>query len=299
MRATRILLFCLLGAVLVGSAVLIITSYSGRGATNTFRLVPTRSASSTDLGTDAAALVRRFGQLGYRDTQASVSGQTVVLIVYGNPAQTRRALDQLSAPAVLLARPVTCTAPPLTAASPVTAPSAALSCAPSFVLSKEALKVDTKTGKATAKIEQDPVFVAVRSTEPGDDLPSDPVLLPTGPRSGFVGERLVLGPAGVTNSDISSVQATQTGSGWALDVTLTSDGSKSFDDLAYAQFHAYVAIDIDGTVVSNLLVEPTESSFGSFNGTFRFGSGYTRSEAIDLANDLAAPLAVPLRIAPS
>lgn len=299
MRATRILLFCLLGAVLIGSGVLIYVSNSGRGATNVFRLVPTTAASPNDLGTDAAALVRRFGQLGYRNTQASVSGQTVVLIVYGNKLQAKRALDRSIVAGVLQVRPVQCEAPEVGVGSQSTPAVSGgdLSCGPPYVLSEKALKVDTKTGKPTTSVGPDPDLSDLASTPPGEDSGSRSVLLPTGPTSGFAGERLVLGPSEVTNSDSSSVEASAGSSGWKLDVVLTSDGSKSWDDLAYSQFHAYVGFDVDGTVVSTLLVEPTESSFQSFNGTFDFGSGYTRSEAINLANDLAAPLAVPLRIA--
>ncbi len=65
------------------------------------------------------------------------------------------------------------------------------------------------------------------------------------------------------------------------------------------QFHAYVAVCVDGTVLSASIVEPTSTSFRSLGGVLSLRAGFTRSEALDLADDLASPLPVPLVVASS
>ncbi|MFZ0665895.1 MAG: hypothetical protein WAM97_09070 [Acidimicrobiales bacterium] len=297
MKGTRLLLFCILAATIIGSGVLVITSYTGRGAKNTYDLVATRSATPEQIDTDAAAMVNRINQLGYRDTQATVNGQIIALTVYGNPTQARRAVVGSLDAGRLLVRPVICQAPLYVLEKQPVATHQALECGSQYVLSAKALDVDTATGKARGTITPDPVLATVSTTASEADNEDARVLLPTGDVSGYSGTRLVCGPSRLDDADISSVDAVKDGSGWGLQVSLTSTGSKDFDEVAYAQFHALVANDLDGTVISAPITEPTQSSFQSFNGQFEISAGYTRTQAVQLANDITSPLAVPLQIA--
>ena len=87
------------------------------------------------------------------------------------------------------------------------------------------------------------------------------------------------------------------GSHWSVDLTLTTAGGKNFDSLAKNQFHAYIAIYVDGTVISDPLVVPTQSSYSAFGSKVPIYAGLTMNQALDLADDLASPLAVPLELA--
>jgi hypothetical protein len=294
-KGTRRLLTCLLAATIIGSAVLVVTSYTGRGVTNTFKLMPTHNATPAEIDSDAAAMVRRINELGFRDTQATVDGQTIALRVYGNPAQARHTVAESLDAGQLFVRPVVCEAPLYVLEKQPAHLHQALDCGSQYVISAKTLDVDTVTGKPGGTITADPALATVATTTAAD--PDGPrVMLSTGDSSGYAGSRLVCGRSVLDDSDLSSVEAVQKGPRWDLQVTLDSVGSKNFDVLAYAQFHALLAFELDSTVISAPITEPTESSFVSFNGQFEIATGYTRTQAIRLANDIASPMPVPLRM---
>jgi hypothetical protein len=300
-RLTRAVLFSLLAAVILGSIALIITSYVERGPAHTFHLVPERPATNSELETDAAAMVRRLQGIGFRNTQASVTGRFITLTIYGNGSQIRSALDRDLAAASFVLRPVECATLPFSGLeSQLTSrPHQPLVCAKPYVLSAKALDLNTHTGAPTRTVGPDPNLAVLSSNTPGTDYPSRTVLLDTAATSGWGDDRLVCGPSEIANAQIASVAAVTIGTHWGLDITFGTTGADSLDALGQRQFHAYIAVDIDGSVVSTQIVQPKNGSFVSFGGQLQVDGYWTRTEASTLANNMTSPLSVPVKVASS
>ncbi len=291
------MLFSLLAATIVAVVALFITSNVRRGPAHTFHLVPTTSATRSQLTSDAAALVRRLQSLGYAYTAAQVVGDGISLTLYGPGAQVDHALGGTIAQARFEMRTVECSAPPYsTAAESGLAARQASGCGVRYLLTASALRVDTHTGRPKNDPGPDPSLAASPDTPAASDVQSAPALYPADPASGFAGDRLFLGPANLENGAISSAAASRVGSGWVVQITLTSAGEKDLDAVAEQQFHAYLAVCVDGSVQSASIVEPSSTSFSSLGGEIKLRAGFTRSEALDLADDLTSPLSVPLEV---
>jgi hypothetical protein len=294
------MLFSLLAATILAVVALFITSNVRRGPAHTFHLVPTASATRSQLTTDAAALVRRLQSLGYAYTTSQVVGDGISLTLYGPGARVDEALDGAIAQARFEVRPVECAAPPYSTAADSPVPSQQPSaCGVRYLLTASALQVDTHTGKPKSHPGPDPSLAAAPDTPAASDVQSAPALYPANPGSGLAGERLFLGPAQLENGAIASAGASKVGSAWVVQITLTSAGAKDLDAAARQQFHAYLAVCVDGSVLSASIVEPSSSTFDSPGGDIRLIAGFTRSEALDLADDLTSPLSVPLEVAGS
>ena len=302
MRAIKIMLFSVLGATIAAIVALIITSNVERGPAHTFRLVPSVNATSSQLSSDAAALVRRLQSLGYSDAQSQVVGESISLTLYGSETEVKDALRGAIAPARFEVRPVECAAPPYSAVahqklSLQPASTVANRCSARYLMSAAALQIDPHTGMSKSPlIVPDPSLAGMPTTPAASDGQSEPALFPAGPSSGFAGERLFLGPAQVGNDGIASAGATRGGSNWNVNIALTTAGGLDLDALAKKQFHAYIAICVDGTVISAPLVQPTSTSFGSVGGTLKLSAAFTKNEALELADNLASPLSVPLKV---
>ena len=63
---------------------------------------------------------------------------------------------------------------------------------------------------------------------------------------------------------------------WLVNLSLNARGSIKWDTLAARQFHAYVAADFDGSVLSTPLTEPSQTSFSSFDGKVELSGGFDR-----------------------
>jgi hypothetical protein len=302
MRATRTVLLLTLAATIAATIGLAVESNVTRGPALSFVLVPEQPATGAQLDIDGAALVRRLQSLGFQDTSAGVKGDSIELTMYGSAPQLRNALQGALAPASLQVRPVECAAPLFTPAAPSGISTASSSepmsytCGSRYVLGANALRVDTNTGNPTRRIAADPTFAPDTSTSEAQNRASATILLPTASASGFGGERLVAGPAEVVNADVISVKAIHQAPEWNLDVDLTASGTTRYNSLAKGQFHAYIAIAIDGTVISAPIIEPLSTSFASLGSTLDISADLTKSQAIDLADDLTSPLAVPLQL---
>jgi hypothetical protein len=296
-RTTRVVLFGLLGATVAAVVALIITSEVGKGPAHTFELVPQASATDAELRSDAGTMVTRLENLGYT-TQAQVENGSIQVTMYGSEQQLRSGVVSSLMQGRLFVRPVECSAPLYDPNANRSAP-VALKCEKQYAMTASALKVNTDTGRTTT-IPPQPNLAAVPSSVPSAEPEGDTVIVPAGPNSGFAGKRLVLGPASLSNSAISSAQASvASGAKWSVDVTLTSDSSDAYDVLTEDQFHALVAYEVDGTVVSAPVIEPTLKSYGDLGATFEIQAAFTKSEAVALANSLTSPLAVPLRLSGS
>jgi hypothetical protein len=296
MRATRYVLFGIAAATVLGSIALIVFSDVSRGPTQTYELVATKPASQVDLKTDAAAIVRRLAGVGYSTAQAQVSGTSIQVVLYGSRSSTRAALIGAIAQDRIFVRPVECAAPEIKARAPYAGVSDPLSCAREYALTASTLKVDTKTGKPTVRVGTDPDLAEVSSTALETESGSRPALLRAGEYSGFAGERLLVGPSAFDNSGIASASDQRDGSAWTVDLTLMTKPSEAYDALLGRQFHAYVAVELDATVIETQLVQPTNTTYTTSGGTLEISASFTESEAFTLADNVTSPLAVPLSL---
>jgi hypothetical protein len=190
-------------------------------------------------------------------------------------------------------RPVLCYAPPLSTHSEPVA-QAPLTCGAAYALTAARINVEpgnanVPAGYANAYVSNalsppDPAFTDSPSTPPSADRPSSSVLLP-GNRS-LGPNRYVLGPAALVGADVRSATVVHRNEQWIITVDLTGTGSPALDTLAHQQFHAFIAFDLDGAVVSAPLVQPTQSSFTSFGGTLDVSGPFTHAGATALARQI-------------
>jgi hypothetical protein len=84
-------------------------------------------------------------------------------------------------------------------------------------------------------------------------------------------QKYLLGPSEMRLSaaDVGSVVDQKNRNEWTVTIHLTSIGAAAWDRVAYQNFHQLVAIDMDGKVLSTPLVQPTRSSYTSFNGVLQ------------------------------
>ena len=120
------------------------------------------------------------------------------------------------------------------------------------------------------------------------DYENSTVLLPGLAASGSAngGERYVLGPSEMTGRSIASAQATQNQTGqWVVNYSLAgSAGSNLWDTVAEENFHQLLGIELDGVVYSAPIIQPTQTSFTSFQGQGEISGGdLTQADAQNLA----------------
>jgi photosystem II stability/assembly factor-like uncharacterized protein len=68
-----------------------------------------------------------------------------------------------------------------------------------------------------------------------------------------------------------------------IKITFTTQGAVQWDQLTRQAFHQYLAIDLDGVVLSAPLVEPTQAEFTSFRGMAQIAGDFTKARARYLA----------------
>ena len=94
----------------------------------------------------------------------------------------------------------------------------------------------------------------------------------------------MLGPAQLTGKSVKSAVAQQNQIGqWVVNYTLTSTGSPLWDKVAEANFHALLAIELDGVVQSAPLIQPSQATFTSFAGQGEISGSFTEASAKNLA----------------
>jgi hypothetical protein len=190
-------------------------------------------------------------------------------------------------PTLVLFRPVLCLAPPYD--GPANDPQPGATCSPSSELNLKNLDVvpdgNSAAGFTTQSVPPDAPLAGVPSTTPARDKSGATVLLPGS--AGLAGVRYVLGPAQMTSRSVARAHALkdQVG-GWVVDYTMTRAGAALWDRVANEDFHLQLAVDFDGAVVSDPIIQPTQSNFTSFNGQGEISGGLTRSDAMRLARAL-------------
>jgi len=189
-------------------------------------------------------------------------------------------------------RPVLCFAPPASAAAPLHPSTPLPACAAASALSATNLQVNPDSSSLGVTVSTnlvamppDPQFAAFPTTTPARDTPDATVILPGADRAN-TSVRYVLGPAGLTASDVQAAKVRFITGEWRVDLTLTESGSARWDALAKQQFHALVGVVVDNRVISAPINEPTQSTFISFSGRLQIAAGLTRQEAMALAGRL-------------
>ena len=201
--------------------------------------------------------------------------------------------------AVVYFRPVLCFAPPYAAAAGATgsvAPTGSEpipACAAGSQLTAANMDVTPAGGGhgySSGNVPPDPRFASYPSTSmqsPG--YASRTVLLPgaRGACDGIPNERCVLGPAELSGRAIAKATVTQTQTGqWVVDYTTTAAGAAAWDKVASANFHQFLGIEVNGVVDTTPLIQPTQSSFSSFDGRGELSGNLTHGEAVQLARAL-------------
>jgi len=207
-----------------------------------------------------------------------------------------------AASGVVYFRPVLCFAAPYAAPAGTTLKAAPTgtepipACAAGSQLTAANMDVSPSSGSldgySSRNIAADSQYASYPSTsvhEPG--YASSTVLLPgvRGACNGVTNGRCVLGPAVMSSRAIAKATVTKTHSGqWIVDYTTTAAGAALWDQVASENFHQLLGIELDGVVYSAPLMQPTQSSFSSFDGRGEISGNLTRSGALYLARALTS-----------
>ncbi|MCU1680152.1 MAG: protein-export rane protein SecD [Amycolatopsis sp.] len=253
---------------------------------------PATPATTSDMQEVVTILTDRVDGLGVSGATVNLQGKDVVVSVPG-VTHARAVLQAVGQTAQLLFRPVLCQAavgahPKSYGAKPLPA------CGAQYATTAANLNVNPSTGNSN-QIQPDPAFATIKSTQPLYDNPKKEVILP---QLGNSAVRYVLGPSELTGRAVKSAVAQQNQVGaWVVNYTLTSTGSPEWDKVAEKNFHALLAIELDGVVQSAPLIQPTQAAFSSFGGTGEISGSFTEASAKTLA--LAMNFgALPVRLDP-
>jgi hypothetical protein len=230
---------------------------------------------------------------------------SAVLLVRGPSAGGKTRADSRpvaaasAAGAVVYFRPVLCFAAPY--AAPAGAPSGSVptstepipACAAGSQLSASNLEVmpdNGGQGYSSGTVPADPQYGSYPSTSvhsPG--YASRTVLLPgaRGACGGIPNGRCVLGPVEMSSRAIEKATAMRNQTGqWVVNYTTTDGGAVVWDKVTQENFHQFIGIELDGVVYSAPIIQPSQSSFSSFDGRGEISGSLTRSQALRLASAL-------------
>jgi hypothetical protein len=254
----------------------------------------TPGVTKTQLRADAVVMRHRLAILGDGRARVSIAGGS--LIVTGGPAQLSDPTSALTASPDLLVRPVLCMSRPYQPSAQSSRGTLPSSCAGT----PYAIVPTTPAGDGFTmqSFTNDPALVGYPSTSPARDAenPAGTALLPM---AGGSGERYLVGPTELTlSSKVASAQvAKDRHGGWIVRVQLDSEAAAKWDRVAYEYFHLQIAVDFDGSVVTAPLIEPSQSTYTSFDSRFEMSGFQSQSEAAAVAAALrSGPLPIPLHV---
>jgi preprotein translocase subunit SecD len=243
--------------------------------------------NQAQLDTIVTILNERVDAGGASGATVASQGKNQISVQVPGEKNAQSILKTLGSTAELLFRPALCYAPSFSVAKGKQASTGPLpTCATGTQLTAANLQVTPNSSNVNgytgpANVPADQAFASFKSTSPYTDNKNDTVLLPT---TGGAG-RYVLGPAQLTGTAVKSASAQLNQGQWAVNLVLTGPGSTAWDNLAREQFHAIIAIDLDGQVISAPITQPTQQAFTSFNGQVQISGNFTEDEAKLLATD--------------
>jgi len=188
-------------------------------------------------------------------------------------------------------RPVLCWAPAF-ASQPGEingSPAGRPSCSQGYQLTATNLGIKPDPSNAegydsNASVAPDPTLASYPTTAHGADEPLNTVILPAWPPAANPPNvRFVLGPAALTATSVQGVEVLNQSGQWMVNVTLTPSGAASWDALASTHFHTFLAVVVNGLVVSAAITEPVQSSFTSYGGQVEISGGFSEDQAKALA----------------
>ncbi len=247
--------------------------------------------TTEQLNTTVNILNNRVDALGASGATVASQGNNEIAVSIPGAKNVNQILATLGNTAQLFFRPALCEALPFSVAKGKTASTGPLpQCSASSALTAANINVTPNSSAAgyssnLGSIQPDPAFTTFKSTPSSADNKNATVLLPSSPGSGTT-LRYLLGPSPVTGTAVHSANAQlQTGQ-WTVAIQLTGPGAAAWDALAKAQFHAIIAIDLDGQVLSAPVTQPTAQAFSSFGGQVQISGNFTETQAKNLATEL-------------
>ena len=260
-------------------------------------LAPAEKVEDDTIDQSVEIIRNRVDALGVSEPDISRQGDAIVVQLPGVKDQ-QRAIEIVGDTAELRFRSVLEVLPPpgatttTTAAPTTTAPEGTATSGPEgTATTAPATTAPAATTDTTADPAATPESTTTTSTTiPGvtsreDDLAESEVVLPELDDEGEVVALYRLGPTRLTGNALSTASASfnPTSGAWAVDFTLTGEGSPAFDQLATELVATpppgnQLGIVLDGVVVS----APTIQT-GTFGGQGQISGDFSEEEAKDLA----------------
>jgi|HubBroStandDraft_6_1064221.scaffolds.fasta_scaffold120727_2 preprotein translocase subunit SecD len=257
---------------------------------------PATHATTADMQEVVSILNNRVNGLGVSGATVNLQGKNVVVSVPG-VTDARHVLAIVGETAQLLFRPVLCEVAPA-GKKAKTYSGSIPACASNYTWTEANLAVtpnNSPQGFASNQLSIDPSYTGYKTTDPSADNPKDNVILPY---LGQNGTRYLLGPAQLTGTAVGKAVAQQDTLGaWVVNYTLTKKGSPAWDNVADKNFHQALAIELDGVIQSAPLIQPTQATFTSFDGTGEISGSFTETSAKNLAIAMEFG-ALPVRLNP-
>ncbi len=221
---------------------------------------PAHKVDQATLNETISIIRNRVDGLGVAEPNISEQGRNIVVELPGvkNPKQ---ALSIIGQTAQLRFRPVLCSAPPYSKAPA------------SLHIPASALTPTCPTSSTNSNL-----LAYVPTSSSSQDVASATVILPQIVNN-VVQTRYVLGPTVLDGSSIKTAYAGLSSSGsWLVNFSLTKTGSPKFDAIATKYYKQYLAIALDGNVISAPQINAT-----SFGGQGQISGQFTQSQAESLA----------------
>ncbi len=241
--------------------------------------------SGSELDTIVTILNNRVNS-GTSGATVESQGSNQIAVSVPGAKNSQQILATLGNTGQLFFRPALCYSPPFAlpkGQTPKVPPFP--TCAPSSQLTAANLNVNTTSGQATATPPPDTQFAPYLTTTPENDAKGATVLLP-GTGAAAINGRYMLGPAPLSGTGVHSATAQVQNGQWVVNMSLNATGSNAWDALAAQQFHAIIAIDLDGHVISAPITQPTVASPQGFGGQVQISGSFTEDQAKTLAADL-------------
>jgi len=228
----------------------------------------------------AIALLVMISAILYAVSASTGSGRQAAGTSQGGAATAVPVANQVTM------RPVLCYAPAYVASGAPATQSLPNNCAAQYQLSQSNLGVtpsaNSAAGYSVNNITADPSLDTYATTPAGQIVPSQTVLL-----SGNGGTRYLLGPVALRLTPGSVVQSAtavryQTGQ-WIVSYVLTTSGAAKNDAVMSASFHRVIALVLDGKVFTAPMIQPSQSTFASFQGRGEISGNLTQAEAKAIA----------------
>ncbi len=253
--------------------------------------------SQSDLNETVNILNLRVNGLGVSGAQVQTTGKNQISVSIPGVTNAQQVLDQIGQTARMYFRPVECYAYPQAVPKGSKAKGVQRgigtipACPASSELTAANLDINTSTGEPSNNIPPAQQYEAYPSTSvEKPNYANSTVLLPgiDGACDG-ADVRCVLGPSEMSGHSIASAQATQNQTGaWVVDYTLAgAAGSALWDKVAQENFHQLLGIELDGDVYSAPIIQPTQTTFSSFDGKGEISGGGTNGLSETDAQNLA------------